>query len=93
MALWRGENVVVSGFSREFVDAPAHRNDGDRRQMTGGIDGREQVANVGRVGLDDNNVGHRRDDMGPFDVKRGLLRPDDIAGRGSVAAVLIDFLK
>src|SRR5262249_17331421 len=82
-----GEVAVVGGggFRGELVEAPAHRHGGDARLAGRVIDGGEDVHVAVAVGLDQQDVGRRRDCVRPLHVQGHFHRP---VGVGSGCAQL-----
>ena len=87
----RREIGVEGRFAGELAAPPAHRHDGHARLTAGEVDGGQQVRAGIVVGLDQEDVGPRRDGVGPLDVERDLGGPAAVGGRRAAPAPLVDF--
>ena len=89
-----GRSVIV------FLVAPAHRDRHHAGCLGGRLNCREEIV-AGVVGLEENDVGHRRHHVGPLDVQRlfylpcptGVSRTGGVGARQGCRAGLAELLE
>ena len=77
----RGEDGVIARFTTEFAAAPAHRDGDDAGRVPRVVDRRHEVGHRIALRLDQQDIGRRRDRVGPFHVEGDLARPAGVGCR------------
>src|SRR5262249_31845596 len=87
------EVAVVRVLAGELAGAPAHRDYVDPGRLGCGLHRREQVREIGGLGLEQADRGLGSDRVRPFDVQRDLGDPAAVGRWVSGAASLIVFVE
>ena len=87
----RGKVCVQLRLLRELAGPPTHGDHGNARLAPGVIHGRQQVGEIIRVGLNQEDACPRGHGVGPLHVERSFDGPIGIGRRKLRAAGLIDY--